>query len=156
MEVILDGRRIGFEGVQHELKLMWQERILSQFFDGNGLGWFYHYQQTDIQRLEKILTQASDCSAHLSGKEKRWVDELQDFYDDFKRFDWDTYQLLPPEKRKEYELNTAIRWAKQLRTLTPIVREGDDPLYFLLDYSEVKYKRGENGVQRPVFITDTE
>lgn len=156
MEVILDGRKMSFEGVQHEIKLMWQERILNQFLSENGLGWFYHYQQTDIQRLEKILAQAQQQYGNLSGEEKRWIEKTRDFYDDFKRFDWILYHALPPEKRAEYEVDTAIRWARKLRSLTPYSDKEEDILCFLLQTAETGYAKAKTGVKRPTSFMDTE
>lgn len=154
MRVALDDREIELGGLQHEIQLMSQERILSQL-RSNNIGWFRHYQPIDLRRLESILAQIGNQRHSLSEEERRWAENLQNFYNDFKSFDWEKHRSLPPEEKKKYELEIAFRWAEKLRPLVSISDKFDDPPYFLQLTLSIEYKRDPNGIMRPVILTDT-
>lgn len=153
MRVILDGREMGLDRLQHDINLMAQERVLSQII-GNHIAWFSHYQPVDVRRLESILGQAHDQYDSLPDDEKKWLDNLKDFYDDFRAFDWEKYRSLPPQEKNKYQLETAFSWAEKLQPLVVINEEFDDPAYFLQLVLTIEYEKGPNGIMRPKFFTD--
>src|SRR3989338_456060 len=149
MDILLDGKRLGLKEVLHDINLMAQERVISQFLRDDRLAWFVHYHPTDVQRLETILSQARAQYPILPDNERQFVDTLGEFYQDFRSFDWERYQRLLQEQdtanRLGYEAETALRWGKRLRSLLGTI----EPLELLLQATVTKYKKSPYGIGRP-------
>lgn len=87
--------------------------------------------------------------------------ENQDFYEDFKSFDWEEYDSLKDDapRRLRYEIEIGIRWAKKLKGLiigytspytpNPELEFLNDPLQYLLFQAETEYVKRPLGIWRP-------